>query len=58
MALFPSTLLPRMIFARAFAVAIVSLTTLVSAATYTGKIQVVRGDGSSAGFLKNWNSGL
>ena len=53
----PSTLL-EMIFARAFAVAVVFLTALVNAATYTGKVQVINGEGSSNGFLKNWNSGL
>ena len=47
-----------MVFNRAFAVAFVSLSALVNAATYTGKIQVINGEGSSNGFLKNWSSGL
>lgn len=47
-----------MILTRAFAVAVVFLTTLANAATYTGKVQVINGEGNSNGFLKNWNSGL
>jgi tagatose-1,6-bisphosphate aldolase len=47
-----------MTFNRAFAVAFVFLSALVNAATYTGKIQVINGEGSSNGFLKNWSSGL
>lgn len=47
-----------MAFAHTFAVAFIFLTALVNAATYTGKIQVVNGEGSSNGYLKNWNSGL
>ncbi|KAF9784933.1 hypothetical protein BJ322DRAFT_1108411 [Thelephora terrestris] len=47
-----------MIFARAFAVAVVFFAALVNAATYTGKVQLINGEGSSNGFLKNWNSGF
>jgi len=47
-----------MVFSRAFAVAVVLLTALVDAATYTGKVQVINGENSSNGFLKNWSSGL
>lgn len=47
-----------MSFIRAFAVALVFLTALVNAATYIGKVQLINGEGSSNGFLKNWNSGL
>ncbi|KAF9647195.1 hypothetical protein BDM02DRAFT_3117446 [Thelephora ganbajun] len=47
-----------MVFSRAFAVTVVFLTALVNAATYTGKVQVINGEGSSNGFLKNWNSGF
>jgi hypothetical protein len=47
-----------MVFSRAFAVSFVFLTALVNAATYTGKVQVINGEGSSNGFLKNWDSGL
>ena len=47
-----------MAFNRAFAVAFVFLSALVNAATYTGKVQVINGEGNSNGFLKNWSSGL
>ena len=47
-----------MVFSRALAVSIVFLTALVNAATYTGTVQLINGEGSSNGFLKNWNSGL
>jgi hypothetical protein len=47
-----------MIFARAFAVAVVFFAAFVNAATYTGKVQLINGEGNSNGFLKNWNSGL
>lgn len=52
------TSLHAMVFSRAFAVAVVFLTALVNAATYTGKVQVINGENSSNGFLKNWDSGL
>ena len=52
------TSLYAMVFSRAFAVAFVFLAALVDAATYTGKVQVINGEGSSNGFLKNWSSGL
>ena len=47
-----------MVFNRAFVVTVVFLTTLVNAATYTGRIQVVNSNGGSYGFLKNDASGL
>lgn len=47
-----------MIFTRAFAVTAIFLSSLVNAATYTGTVQVINGEGSSNGFLKNWSSGL
>ena len=47
-----------MVFARTFTVAFVFLTALVNAATYTGKVEVINGQGNSNGFLKNWDSGL
>ena len=47
-----------MVFNRAFAVTVVFLTALVNAATYTGTVQLTNGEGSSNGFLKNWESGL
>ena len=47
-----------MVFSRAFAVTFVFLAALVDAATYTGKVQVINGENSSNGFLKNWSSGL
>ena len=47
-----------MIFNRALAVTVVFLTALVNAATYRGNVLVARGDGSSAGYLKDWSSGL
>jgi hypothetical protein len=47
-----------MTFSRALAISVTLLTALANAATYMGKVQVVRGDGGSAGFLKNWSSGL
>ena len=47
-----------MIFSSAFALTVVFFTSLVNAATYTGKVQLINSEGSSNGFLKNWNSGL
>jgi hypothetical protein len=47
-----------MAFNRAFAVAFAFLSALVNAATYTGKVQLINGEGNSNGFLKNWSSGL
>ena len=47
-----------MAFNRALVVAVVFLTALVNAATYTGTVQLINGEGNSNGFLKNWNSGL
>ena len=47
-----------MVFSHALAITVVFLAALVNAATYTGKVQVINGEGSSNGFLKNWDSGL
>lgn len=52
------SLLHTMAFTRALAVTVVFLTALANAATYTGKVQLINGEGNSNGFLKNWNSGL
>ena len=47
-----------MVFTRALSVTVVFLAALVNAATYTGKVQLINGEGNSNGFLKNWDSGL
>lgn len=47
-----------MIFSHALTVAFVFLTALVNAATYTGTVQLINGEGNSNGVLKNWDSGL
>ena len=47
-----------MIFNRALALTVVFLTAVADATIYRGNVLVARGDGSSAGLLKNWDSGL